>query len=123
MQLPILKKRFFATAIADVLRAIDGCSLVGAMTLSVCNIDYLAYLRPVSTKNEENYKKFVKDFLTIKQPKYKPSWLYAFRCALVHTYGHANAFKNAKLQGYLMHHLNPAFHLSGNDNILSLNVE
>lgn len=123
MQLPILKKRFFATSVADVLRAIDGCSLIGAMTLSVCNIDYLAYLRPVAKTNDENYKRFVDDFLTSNHPKYNPKWIYAFRCALVHTYGNAKAFKDAKLGGYLMHHLNPSFHLSGNDNILRLNVE
>jgi hypothetical protein len=123
MQISVLRKRFFATAVADVLRAIDGCSLVGAMALSVCIIDYLAYMRKVSDKNEENYKAFVQDFLTNVEPKYKPDWIYAFRCALVHTYGHANAFRKANLGGYLMHHMMPTFHLSGSDNFLRLNVE
>jgi hypothetical protein len=50
MEIQILKKRFFDTAVADVLRAMDGRALVGATALGLCVIDYLAYMRPKCKK-------------------------------------------------------------------------
>jgi hypothetical protein len=44
----VLRKRFIGTAVADVLRAVDGGAVAGSMTLALCVIDYLAFLRPES---------------------------------------------------------------------------
>lgn len=125
MEVSILRKRFFDTAVADILRAIDGRSLVGAVTLALCVIDYLAYLRPVCRKTGDNYKAFLEDFLVRFEPRYNKEWIYALRCALVHTYAQADAMERSepRLDGYLLRHLDPTFHLSGSDNILRLNVE
>lgn len=117
MDINILRKRFFDTAVADVLRAMDGSSLVGAVTLALCVIDYLAYL------SNKGYNDSVRTYLTSRVPGYKPSWMYGLRCGLVHVYGQGKAMKDAKLNGFLLNHLNPAFHLSGNDKVLRLNVE
>jgi len=124
MKVAILRKRFFDTAVADILRAMDGHALVGATTLSVCVIDHLAYLRAPGETNRSEYKAVVRDFLKKKtNPNYKPEWIYALRCALVHTYANSGAMTGANLSGYTLKHLDPAFHLSGSDSILRLNVE
>jgi hypothetical protein len=120
-----LRKRFFDTAVADVLRAIDGGSLIGANTLSLCVIDYLSYLRPKSPTGgvKENYRSILDDYLMKIDPRYDSARIYALRCALVHTYAEAEEMKRAKVKGYQFKHKNPAYHLSGADGILRLNAD
>jgi hypothetical protein len=59
------------------------------------------------------------------ESRYNPWWVYALRCALVHTYAKSDAMDKAmpKLKGYLLNDSCPTFHLSGNDDVLRLNVE
>jgi hypothetical protein len=120
-----LRKRFFDSAIADVLRAVDGRSLVGANTLSLCVIDYLSYLRPKNAKARvrANYRPIVDDYLTRSDARYDCAKIYALRCALVHTYAQAKEMKSANLTGYLFKHKDPSFHLSGSDTVLRLNTD
>jgi hypothetical protein len=125
MKATILRKRFFDTAVADVLRALDGRSLIGAASQALCLIDYLTYLRTGAIGNiGENYEASIEEIFTKKiDSRYRSKWIYALRCALVHTYARANAMKKAGLDCYLFKHLEPTFHLSGNDTTLRVNVD
>lgn len=122
MEISVLAKRFFDTAVADTLRALDGRALVGATTLSLLVLDYLSELRGGSGR--AGYRSVANDFLASRiNFKYVPDRLYALRCALVHTYAESNYMQTANLSGYELKHLDPAFHLSGIDGVLRLNVE
>jgi hypothetical protein len=124
MDSALLRRRFMDTAVADVLRAAEGNSLVGSATLALCVLDYLAYLRPRATGNKANYKELVADYLVQINPKYNPAETYAWRCAMVHTYAEARALAEAGLDGYLMRHRDPGFHLSSRrSRTLLINVD
>jgi hypothetical protein len=125
MEITILRKRFFDTAVADVLRALNGQALVGAMTLSLCVLDYLVYLRDAPTeKLGQHYKCLVEDFLEKRvDARYIPERMWGLRCALVHTYAQSIAMKNTGLQGYALTHLNRGFHLTESGNVLCLNID
>ncbi|MHB8276479.1 MAG: hypothetical protein ACYDIA_02340 [Candidatus Humimicrobiaceae bacterium] len=80
------KWKLFNYAFGDILRAINGRSLMGSFILSFCFIDYLAYIVSINPRDQRvTYTDFV------RQPYfsggYDPEKLYAIRCALVHTYG------------------------------------
>jgi hypothetical protein len=110
-----LRKRFFESAIADVLRAVDGRALIGSTALALCILDYLAYLRsaPSRKQDADDYKGVVKDYLVPINNDYQPSEIYAWRCAMVHTYAEASALKAAGIEaGFLMSRRDPSFHLS-----------
>jgi hypothetical protein len=74
----VLRKRFADTAVADVLRAVDGGAEMGANALALCLPDYLSYLRdPSPLHNKRKYKKVVQDYLApstpdIYPPRYTP---------------------------------------------------
>jgi hypothetical protein len=99
------------TAVADVLRAAEGGALVGSATLGLCVIDYLAYLRPVGDTDSESYKQIVTDYLAKVDARYVPEQIFAWRCAMVHTYAEARALARSGLRGFMMRHRDPAFHL------------
>lgn len=126
MQYDTLRRRFFNTAIGDILRALNGKSLVGATTLSLCAIDYLSFLKGGVDGIGSRYRKIVDEFLikTINQ-RYDANQIYALRCALVHTYSESDAMARCvpPLKGYLLSHDNPLFHLSGEDSVLRINVD
>jgi hypothetical protein len=122
---PELQKRFFDTAVADTLRAVDGGSLMGANTLALCVIDYLSYLRPRNLTGgvKENYRSIVDDYLKKADARYDSAKIYALRCALVHTYAEVKEMNRAKVTGYLFTRKNPGFHFSGSDGVLRLNAD
>ena len=53
MESGILRKRFVDTAVADVLRAVDGGAEMGANALALCLPDYLSYLRDPSPMHKK----------------------------------------------------------------------
>jgi hypothetical protein len=97
-----VKYRFFDMAIADIIRAIRGRSLIGAFTLSMCAIDAMACIRYRPTKRGygENFKKWVEDWVVPLNGNCRPDVLYALRCGLVHTYGYAQAMRKCGVHGF-----------------------
>ncbi len=118
------KRNFFNTAIADILRAIDGCSKIGAFTLTFCLIDYLAWLEFGHTADlKGHFSKWVQKRLTPHYIFYKNygEELYSVRCALVHTYGPSKEMINQKFQGYQLHAEYVGMHLQKvNSGVLKL---
>jgi len=112
MKSAVLRKRFTHTAVADILRAAAGGASPASATLALCTLDYLAYLRNRAGGNSENYQRIVEDFLVPINSLYRPGEIYAWRCAMVHTYAESDAMLAANLDGYLMRHHAPDFHLS-----------
>lgn len=115
-----IKLQLFNCSVGDIFKCIDGNALIAAFLQCFCIIDYMAYIRNKlsNEKSAANYKQFVKDFLK----KYDSEQLYAIRCALVHTYGHADAMEKAKLIGYSFTHKNPERHLIYENFVLRLNL-
>jgi hypothetical protein len=97
MKSAVLQKRFMNTAVADILRAVDGGALPASATLALCALDYLAYLRNRPGGNGENYQRLIEDYLLPTNPLYRPIELYAWRCAMVHTYAESDAMLAANL--------------------------
>ncbi len=95
--------RFFDTSIADILRAIDGKSLMGSMILSFCCIDHLAQAsKPGLKTDREDYKNYVRNYLGKINPKYcdLDNHIYAIRNSLIHSYGESESSKKLNL-GFL----------------------
>jgi uncharacterized protein YutE (UPF0331/DUF86 family) len=84
------KYSFLDSAVADVLRAVDGKLLMGSMILSFCLIDYMAHVisKEWSAKRFD-FKKFVTENLREINACYKTldNEMYAVRNALIHSYG------------------------------------
>lgn len=124
MKAAVLRKRYFDTAVADVLRAASGGSLVGSSALALCVLDHLAYLRsPCEKHTPDDYKLLVADYLVPTNAGYRPEEIYAWRCSLVHTYAKAHAFKNLGLGGVQMTHRQPEQHLQPGVGVLIVNVD
>lgn len=91
----ICKFDLFDTAVADVLRAIDGGSLMGSFILSFCCIDYMGMaINPSKAKNSsKEFKTFVTEYLGTANPKYKKlaDHVWAVRNSLIHVYGQSDA--------------------------------
>lgn len=109
----ILKFDFFDTAVADILRAIDGGSIMGSFILSFCCIDYMGAAfdaRKKSTRKE--FKKFVKEYMGAINVKYQSlgEEIYAIRNSLVHTYGQSDATEQLNLSPSFSH-LHSELHL------------
>lgn len=126
MQFEEVRKRFFDTAVADILRAINGGSLVGCYSLAVCTVDYLVFFQDPDPSNKnmnhrDKYEAFLKEWF----PNYPADWIYALRCALVHVYGKSDRMDKTtpKLERYRLTHLNPSNHLAQSRNELRLNLE
>lgn len=119
-----IKFNLFDMAIADVIRAIRGGSLVGAFILSLCIIDYLAGI--YRNADRGYYKKIVSTYFKKLNPKYDPNYLYAIRCSLVHIYGKSDGLDDANIR-FNLQHKNPENHLkidpcSDGKNIYWLNL-
>jgi hypothetical protein len=124
MKSAVLRKRFTHTAVADILRAAGGGALPASATLALCALDYLAYLRNRAGGNSENYRRLVEDYLVPINSLYRPIEIYAWRCAMVHTYAESGAMLAANLDDYLMRHHHPEFHLSSrHPRTLSINLD
>lgn len=110
----ICKYDFFNTAIADILRAIDGGSLVGSLILCFCSIDYMGLaLDPTKKNTRADFKKFVGEYMGVINPRYvqRDGDIYAVRNSLVHSYGESDATEDLKLD-YHLSHLHPELHLT-----------
>lgn len=97
-----VKYRFFDMAIADIIRAIRGESLMGAFTLSMCAIDAMAYLRDAlpSQGSGENFTHWAEEWMVPLNGSCRPDVLWALRCGLVHTYGYSRAMEKCGIKGY-----------------------
>ena len=107
-----VKNSFFNMAIADIIRAIRGRSLMGAFTLSMCAIDAMAYLRcPLpKRRSADNFRRWVRDWMVPLNSRCLPDVLYALRCGLVHTYGYATAMQKCGVHGFDYVHDQPQRH-------------
>lgn len=118
------KRNFFNTAIADILRAIDGGSKIGAFTLTFCLIDHLAWLEFGHTTDlKGHFSKWVEKRLTPHYIFYNSygEELYSVRCALVHTYGPSKEMIKQKFEGYQLHAEYVGMHLQKvNSGVLKL---
>jgi len=87
----ILKSDFFDTAVADVLRAVDGGAGMGSFILALCCVDYMGLA--LSPSKEENtsadFKLFITSYMASINPSYtdKADMIWAVRCGLAHVYG------------------------------------
>ncbi|TKJ42463.1 hypothetical protein CEE37_01915 [candidate division LCP-89 bacterium B3_LCP] len=110
----ILKFNFFDTAVADIIRAIEGRSLMGAYILSFCCIDYMGLgLDPTKDRNTGNdFKKFISEYMKKLNAKYGSldDDLWRIRNSLIHTYGQSNATQQVKLR-FILHHDQSPMHL------------
>jgi hypothetical protein len=109
----ICKYDFFDTAIADILRAIDGDCLLGSLILSFCTIDYMGLaLNPNKKNTGSDFKKFVKVYMGSINPKYLgiSEQIWAVRNSLVHTYGKSDATEKMNLD-FQLSHQDPERHL------------
>ncbi|TGL17713.1 hypothetical protein EHQ46_16120 [Leptospira yanagawae] len=98
----LAKHDFFDTAVADILRALDGGSLLGAAILSMCCIDYMGLAMNPSKKNtSSDFKKFVKNHMSQANIIYSndaiAEAIYAVRNSLIHTYGTSDATEKMNL--------------------------
>jgi len=101
-------------------------AFVGGIILALCVLDYLSFLRnkyPAAPNGQFPIGKNYKALVTLYLKKYRAEWVYALRCALVHSYAASDAMKAAKMLGFGFNHCNRPFHLSGTDPYLRLNVE
>lgn len=123
-----IKYRFYSTAVADILKAIQGGSYGGAFVLTFCCIDYMGLaLHPDRENTREDFKEFINSYLTKVNPDYKnlAESLYAIRCSLVHSYGESNASKKTKITPQFRYdiallsnsHLNILFQESSNNKL------
>jgi hypothetical protein len=114
------KKSFYDTTIADVLRAIDGGSKLGALTLSLISIDAIAMaLSPKKMIGRgSSFDDFIEKYLSKVKIDYltKIDEIRYIRNLLCHTYGHTKDTLNYKGKGKLhfsfSHELNRLKHLN-----------
>jgi hypothetical protein len=100
-----IKRSLSKMAFGDILRASEGNAKMGAFILASCFIDYLAGFYCGHKATREDYKNFVRTFLT----DYDPDKLYHdLRCELVHNYseGGSYAFTDMEKAGKHLSKLN-----------------
>jgi hypothetical protein len=108
-----VKESFFATVLGDILRAIEGQSLMGAFVLSFCSIDYLAEAsKLLGSKDYEFQSTVFIEYLKVCKNLYGNSdkvntreW-WAVRNSLVHNYGHSRATKKERIYPHFIHNSN-----------------
>lgn len=96
----VFKYDLFNTAIADILRAIDGGSYIGAFTLGFCCIDYMGIpLSRDGNNTKEHFKQFIFEYMSQIDSNYKnrTEQLWALRNNLIHSYGTSNSALNLNL--------------------------
>ncbi len=115
------KRNFFNTAVADIYRAIDGGSLIGAFILSFCLIDHMTWIEFGDEKM--GFNKWIKKRLLPLNIFYseKDEELYSVRNGLVHTYGPSREILKQKFEGYQLLNCSPAMHLQKvNNNVIKI---
>jgi hypothetical protein len=122
-ELAMLKKRFFDTAIGDVLRSLDGGALIGATLQSLCILDHLGFLR-TGRGNTQDFEAIVGDYLVKQNVGYEAKWLWAVRNGLAHAHGRSEATRTGKQsRGVCFIHLQPKLHLTDDGSIRRMNVD
>jgi len=120
-QVELLKRNFFNKAIADIYRALDGKSIVGAFILTFCLIDYLNWIEFGEQKRVFNkwiIKRLLPQNIFYEE---KDEELYSVRCGLVHCYGPSKEIINQKYLGYHLMECDPGLHLQQiNNDILKI---
>jgi len=108
-----IKFALYDMAFLDIKRATAGQSKMGAFILASCFIDYMAgFIAGRETKNED-YKKFVKDYLP---NMYDSEKLYRdLRCKLVHNYSEGGS--------YIFAYANPTLHGQKDGTKIVINLE
>lgn len=106
-----LKRNFYNTAVADILRAIDGGSQVGAFVLNFCLIDYANWIEFGS--QPEGYKRWLEKYIMPISFNYqgKAEELYSVRNGLVHSYGPSKKIIAKEFAGYSLHKENVGMHM------------
>jgi hypothetical protein len=107
------KFRYFDMVIRDIMGAIEGGALMGAATLSMLAIDYLAYHNYLvreqqkghlpdpskASQNSDDFKSLIGEYFTRlsynKTANDLADCIWATRCSLVHVYGTAKAAHKA----------------------------
>lgn len=124
-----VRYNFFNTAVADILRAIDGKSLMGSLILSFCCIDHIAQgTKPSQKTTRSDYKECVELILGKINPRYKEisEEIYAIRNSLVHSYGQSDSSKKLNLRFLVSANKYKDNHLSinniDNQNILLIDI-
>lgn len=115
------KSQFFENNIGDILRAMDGNSILGAFILTLCSIGALSSLYSVTDIAFRTYsdkRKFevwidtwMRRFDSPQTLLYPAGYLYAVRCALVHTYGGAAALDRIEIPAYTLTFDCPTLHM------------
>jgi hypothetical protein len=114
-----IKLNFFNGPIADIYRALDGNSIVGAFVLTFCLIDYLTWIEFEDEK--QGYNKWIDKRLLNICYRHKAEELYSVRCGLIHTYGPSKKILNQQFMGYHLLSCDPGLHLQRiNNNILKI---
>jgi hypothetical protein len=110
-KIDLLKRNFFNHAIADIYRALDGKSMIGAFILTFCLIDCLNWIEFGNQKR--GFNKWIVKRLLPQNLYYnnKEEELYSVRCGLVHCYGPSNQIINQEFLGYHLMECNPGLHL------------
>jgi hypothetical protein len=98
------KKEFYATCVADILKAIDGGSFVGALTLCLLSIDYAGMgidSKEMVNNKSQCFKRFIEDYLSQIDLEYKERLkeLKYMRNVLSHTYGSTEDVMNYEKVG------------------------
>src|SRR5581483_2787180 len=123
-KLAILKKRFFDTAVGDMLRALDGGALIGAVTLGMCVLDHLGFLQ-TCRGTADDFKGIVNSYLKPHNAVYDADWLWEVRNGLAHVHGLSKKMCDPVkgLDGVIFTHAHPERHLTPYEGRLWLNVE
>jgi len=119
----LIKCNFFNGPIADIYRALDGNSFVGAFILTFCLIDQLTWIEFGDKKY--GYNEWINKRLLPLDIRYadKAEELYSVRCGLVHAYGPSKQIINQKFLGYKLVWSNPELHLQRiNSNVLYISL-
>lgn len=108
-----LKKSFFNTAIADIPRAIEGGSIIGAYILTFCLIDYMGWIEYGG--GPRSFNRWVAQRMGPIQNHYQydeiVSELYSVRCGLIHTYGPSRHILKKDYEGYRLNLIEPSAHM------------
>lgn len=122
------KRNFFNLVIADILRAIRGGSLTGAFILTLCSIDYLAWIQSGKSPRKKGrakdigkkYKDWISQNLRPVNPNYTEDIsdnMWAIRNSLLHTYG-----PNDSDVDFVLNYKASIIHLKKYGNTLHLNL-
>jgi hypothetical protein len=111
LDISYLKRNFFNTAVADIYRALDGKSIIGAFILTFCLIDYLTWIEFGDQKY--GFNQWIKKRLVPLDFCYTGSdeELYSVRNGLVHSYGPSRKMTENVYTGYRLVNGHPGDHL------------